>query len=589
MVQTSPPSTQEATRTTWSDARGPYVWDARGRRLLDLTSAGGATLLGHHPHAVAAAVHAGTMRAQEFLDRLPHTRRDIERLLRRVFPGAERVVYCNGAGAARETAARVARSRGGRAVVVEATHGAVLSGPTRHVPPGDILGVERALEEGDVAAIVLEPVTPGVFSLRDLKWLRELATRHDALLVFDESSTAFRLATGSVAAMSGVRPDLTCVGEALASGAPFGAVLGPALLLDDLYGRDSAPGTAPSPEAMVAARATLEELSERPVAERLREVGERLRAAFERACREFEIRATLFGPAARMHLHFRGQENADSELIARVFQEELTNYGLAGGDLVLPNAAMDDEAVEEAARGLHATVARIRTLLIEHNSYLSGGVPYVFPTQDALLAERGLAVYRFPALADVEVAPSGEGMRIAFAPADLGKVTSSGFYVPTRVRGDFTVVARYRLGRWSPAGDSASLGLFAQDEPSERRYYAQRRSDTGGRRHEVLGNLAGKLFEPTPVRDGEGWFRLQRRGGKVTSWHRAVEEPDWRLLGEHQEDSPRDMIVGAKIWSSGPCEGLEAEILDLSIEAEIPADQPPHTAVRPDPRKARPV
>ena len=46
----------------------------------------------------------------------------------------------------------------------------------------------------------------------------------------------------------------------------------------------------------------------------------------------------------------------------------------------------------------------------------------------------------------------------------------------------------------------------------------------------------------------------------------------------------RDVILGAKIWSSGSTEGLHAELSNLTIAGEVPADQIPRADERPDPR-----
>ena len=129
-----------------------------------------------------------------------------------------------------------------------------------------------------------------------------------------------------------------------------------------------------------------------------------------------------------MRVAFDGQENADRHLLGGVFHDELRKAGaVAPGRRLHPCRALDDDAVAEAEGSLRRTVARLRTLLIEHNCYLSGGLPWVFPAARAVLSERGLAIYRFPASAQVDVVAEGDHVRISFHPTDLGEVTSSGF------------------------------------------------------------------------------------------------------------------------------------------------------------------
>ena len=174
-------------------------------------------------------------------------------------------------------------------------------------------------------------------------------------------------------------------------------------------------------------------------------------------------------------------------------------------------------------------------------------------------------------------------VHIAFAPADLGEVTSSGFYLPTLFAGDFTVETDYVLGTWLPGStDAACFALFAQNEASSLRYYAQRRS-AGDGPAELLANFNNDdLSTPQPVTEPHGALRVQRRGDVVSCWHRA--EGEWMLLGEHRGDPADDVIIGSKIWSSGTAGTLEVELSDLHVDGEIPQDQIDAVPIRPDPR-----
>ena len=68
----------------------------------------------------------------------------------------------------------------------------------------------------------------GVIPPRDdyLKTLRELADRHDVLLIFDEVLTGFRVAPGGAQEFYGVKPDISCFAKALGGGTPIAAVTG---------------------------------------------------------------------------------------------------------------------------------------------------------------------------------------------------------------------------------------------------------------------------------------------------------------------------------------------------------------------------
>lgn len=306
-----------------------------------------------------------------------------------------------------------------------------------------------------------------------------------------------------------------------------------------------------------------------------------LRAAFDATAAAQEIRAELGLADGELTLVFAGQEEVEPERMAEAFVGELVTAGVAWDELRVL-AGLDQAGLERRRVALDTALARLRTLLVEFHSYMSGGLPWVFPGGTPAWRERGLAIYRFPKRAAVDVTPEGSSLRIRFHAGELGKVTSSGFYAPTRVEGDFRATLVYELGRWEPGPEAASFALFAQDEPSQLRYYAQRRS-AGGGPHELLANFTNTVFsEPLVARERSGAFRLERDGRSVRIAHR--EGGVWTELATHAGDPPNDVIFGSKIWSSATAGVLEAVILDLTIEGRLTAEQLPPVPVRPDPR-----
>jgi glutamate-1-semialdehyde 2,1-aminomutase len=87
----------------------------------------------------------------------------------------------------------------------------------------------------EIAAILVEPVAAnmGVVAPRPgfLESLRDLASRHDALLVFDEVITGFRLGPAGAQGRFGILPDLTCLGKIIGGGLPVGAFGGRAEIM----------------------------------------------------------------------------------------------------------------------------------------------------------------------------------------------------------------------------------------------------------------------------------------------------------------------------------------------------------------------
>ena len=103
------------------------------------------------------------------------------------------------------------------------------------------------------------PPAPGF-----LQRLRELCTRHGALLIFDEVMTGFRVSLGGAQALYGVRPDLTTLGKIIGGGLPVGAFGGRREIMERLapLGPVYQAGTlSGNPVAMAAGLATLEAIS----------------------------------------------------------------------------------------------------------------------------------------------------------------------------------------------------------------------------------------------------------------------------------------------------------------------------------------
>jgi glutamate-1-semialdehyde 2,1-aminomutase len=137
------------------------------------------------------------------------------------------------------------------------------------VPWNDEAALRAAFAEHEIAALLAEPYAANMGLVLPepgfLELLRELATEHSALLVFDEVITGFRVSAGGAQELTGVVPDLTVMGKVLGGGLPAAAYGGPAELMSriapagDVYQAGTLSG---NPLAVAAGRATLELLDE---------------------------------------------------------------------------------------------------------------------------------------------------------------------------------------------------------------------------------------------------------------------------------------------------------------------------------------
>ena len=248
---------------------GSHKWDVDGNEYVDYPGGHGALLLGHnHPDVVQAVqnqlvkgTHYGASHELEI---------EWAELIQELVPCAERVRLTNTGTESTMLAFRLARAFTGRNKILrikghfhgwhDYASGGFIShfdgSPARGVPDGaasavlltpvNDLPAARQVFAGhdDIAAVVLEPtgsVWGQVPTTRAfVEGLRQLATEHGAMLIFDEVISGFRCARGGAQEALGVTPDLATLGKIVSGGLSGAAVVGRQDVLDVVDFRQTA-------------------------------------------------------------------------------------------------------------------------------------------------------------------------------------------------------------------------------------------------------------------------------------------------------------------------------------------------------------
>lgn len=269
-------------------ASGAEMEDVQGRRFLDFIAGWGTLLLGHNSPVVVDALRRGLEAGVLF--GLTHPAEvELARLIAEAVPSVEQVRFTVSGTEACLTAVRLALAVTGRKSVLAfdgCYHGhAALAPDVVRVPYNDLAAVESAMARHgpELACAIVEPAAANMGVVPPapgfLAGLREAATRHGVLLVFDEVVTGFRLGPGGAQAAFGVTPDLTVLGKIIGGGLPIGALGGPRRLLQrlapegDVYHAGTFAG---HPLSMAAGVAVLRELAAHPPYERLERLSARL-------------------------------------------------------------------------------------------------------------------------------------------------------------------------------------------------------------------------------------------------------------------------------------------------------------------------
>jgi glutamate-1-semialdehyde 2,1-aminomutase len=313
---------------------GATFTDAEGRTYTDYHAAFGPPLLGHNDPDVDAAVAAAARSLGLMGVGVTPIEIELAERLCELVPSVEQVLLTETGSEATFHAIRVSRAATGRRHVIKfqgCYHGwhdavamNVISLPenvgrrdplSKGVLPevtdativcrfNDADDVERALSEHDVAAIILEPIPHNIGAVLPqpgfLERLRELATRHGAVLIFDEVITGFRHALGGYQSIAGVTPDLTTLGKAMGNGWPISALGGKAELMDLFSTTPGRPaffaGTFNGhPPTAAAALATIQKLEREPVHEHVFRLGERTRSGLDELYARLGVPAVVSG------------------------------------------------------------------------------------------------------------------------------------------------------------------------------------------------------------------------------------------------------------------------------------------------------
>ncbi len=285
---------------------GAEVWDADGRRYLDLLGGIAVNALGHaHPAVVEAVTrqiatlgHTSNLYITEPPVALA------ERLIELLgLPG--RVLFCNSGAEANEAAFKMAR-RTGRPKIIAAenafhgrTMGALaLTGQqskktpfepmtpgVSHVPYGDVAALAAAVD-ADTAAVFLEPIMGEAGAVTPpagyLAAVREITARHGALLVLDEVQTGIgRTGAWFAHQAAGVVPDVVTLTKGLGGGLPIGACVGLGAAGDLLEPGQHGTTFGGNPVCAAAALAVLDTIASDGLLEHVALVGKGIAAGVE--------------------------------------------------------------------------------------------------------------------------------------------------------------------------------------------------------------------------------------------------------------------------------------------------------------------
>jgi len=340
---------------------GARIWDADGQEYIDYVGSWGPLLFGHRsPEALAALEEA--LRTGTSFGAPTEAEVELAELICKLVPSIDKVRLVNSGTEATMAAIRLARGFTGRerivkfdgcyhghgdSLLVKAGSGVAtlglpdspgvpqaLAALTTVLPFNDVDALEREFSTHgpEIACVIVEPVVGNMGCVPPrpgyLQAMRDISSRHGALLVFDEVMTGFRVAAGGAQELYGIRPDLTTLGKVIGGGLPVGAYGGRAEIMNRVApaGPVYQAGTlSGNPLAVAAGLATLRRIEKDNPYPKLEALGARLEAGLTRpGVRVNRVGSmfTVFFTEANV-FDFQSAKTCDTERFGAYFQSML--------------------------------------------------------------------------------------------------------------------------------------------------------------------------------------------------------------------------------------------------------------------------
>ncbi|MHC5083098.1 MAG: glutamate-1-semialdehyde 2,1-aminomutase [Planctomycetota bacterium] len=360
-----------------ASAKGATVTDIDGNEYIDYVGSWGPMILGHAQPQVLAAISEAIGRGTSY-GAPTQAETELAGKIINAFESIEAVRMVSSGTEATMTAVRLARGYTNRDYIIKmagcyhghsdcmlvaagsglAEHGtpssagvpASIAEKTIVVPYNDPEAVAQAFKNypDQIAGIIVEPIAAniGVVSPKDgyLQSLRDSCDTNDALLIFDEVITGFRVALGGAQQRYGINADITCLGKIIGGGLPLAALGGRKDIMHKLapLGPVYQAGTlSGNPLATAAANVAVDLLAAPGVYDALEQKGAAMAAGLADAAKKAGVPVTINRVGSILSTFFTDKavenyedvQNTDISRFKRFFAEMLN-----GGIYLAPSA-----------------------------------------------------------------------------------------------------------------------------------------------------------------------------------------------------------------------------------------------------------
>jgi len=382
----------------YKKAKGVEIWDLDDNKYIDMSIMGvGTCILGYADddidEAVKKAIDRGSMSTLNCPEEV-----ELAELLLKIHPWADMVRYARTGGEAMAIAVRIARAYTGKDKIAfcgyHGWHDWYLSANLAddrnldgHLLPGlEPLGVPRCLKgttipfnynrideleeivkSNDIGVIVMEPIRHQEPKNNFLRNVKRIADEINAVLIFDEITSGWRMIVGGIHELYNVYPDIVVYGKAMSNGFPMAAIVGKGEVMD--VAQNSFISSTYWTERMgpAASIATINKMLENNVPSHLCKIGNLINEGWKKLAKEHDLKIDIMGiPPLTTFVFDYGD---DSQALLTIFTQEMLKRGFLASKSVYVSYSHTEEHVRKYLESVNEVFEIIAKAVEKDNVY----------------------------------------------------------------------------------------------------------------------------------------------------------------------------------------------------------------------------
>ena len=382
----------------FKNVKGIEVWDLDDNKYIDMAIMGvGTCILGYADDdvnkAVKEVIDSGSMATLNCPEEI-----EFAELLLNLHSWADMVRYAKTGGEAMAIAVRIARAYTGKDKIAfcgyHGWHDWYLSANLAddknldgHLLPGlKPLGVPRCLkgtalpfnynrieelekimENNDIGVIVIEPIRHYEPEKDFLKNIRKIADKTNAILIFDEITSGWRMNVGGVHELYNVYPDIVVYGKAMSNGFPMAAIVGKGEVMDVAQNSFISSTYWTDRIGPVASIATINKMLENNVPYHLCKIGNLISEGWKKLAKEHDLKIDIMGIPPLITFAFDYGE--DSQALLTLFTQEMLKRGFLASKSVYVSYSHNEVYIEKYLENVDEIYGIIKEAIKKNNVY----------------------------------------------------------------------------------------------------------------------------------------------------------------------------------------------------------------------------